>query len=285
MKKEDGYLILDSLNVSQVIPRDNGSNILKFYNGQEVYFKESSLALSIGHIFSAKILKSIGVKVVEVDIAKYNNHEGLISTSYNPDHLKEITLKNVLDKYFLEVIIKKKHKSYIKSSYDLYNLEDLSSALFYFFKNEVNTEEIVSSLMNDIIRLFFCQFILGWYDMHYRNIVILKGKDFHLAPFFDFDGDFSLDLNSNYYVVSLNNKRLNPKKRNKPIEILEDSLNNYYNYFKSIFNTLPTKEEILNEIQFIKNLSPNLLTHICYDKYIFQINELLKRYENIFLIK
>ena len=100
-------MVLDNLKVSQTISRDNGGKILKFYKEQELYFKENSLALSIGHLFCAKVLRRIGVNVVDVDIAKYKNSYGLITTSYNPKHLKEITLKNVLDKYFLEVIIKK----------------------------------------------------------------------------------------------------------------------------------------------------------------------------------
>ena len=146
LKKEDGYLILDSLNVSQVIPRDNGSNILKFYNGQEVYFKESSLALSIGHIFSAKILKSIGVKVAEVDIAKYNNHEGLISTSYNPDHLKEkkisdTTISNVNDYLQLEynyqhqIIILEKEKMIIEQ-----------------VKKNISDDIVLKRVINDIVK-------------------------------------------------------------------------------------------------------------------------------------
>lgn len=287
LEREDGYIILDFLRVAQHIPRDKGGEILKFYKGQELYFKDCSESLAISQLFCTYVLRALEIPTVSLDMARYQSYKGIVSTSYNPHHLKEFSLKNILDKYFLEVVLKRKHKSYIQKSYDLYNLEDIYQALCYFFRNDLNNEAIVSSLMQDIVKLFFCQFLLGDYDMHYRNLIVLKDSSFHLAPFFDFDGSFCLDLNSTRYVVALENYGHDSRKRRKPIEVLEESIPKYYELFKELFVLIPTKTEVLNDIEksLGKKLHPNTIRHICYDEYIAQIDNMLKMYEKHFLKK
>ena len=77
------------------------------------------------------------------------------------------------------------------------------------------------------------------------------------------------------------------RKRRKPIEVLEESIPKYYELFKELFVLIPTKTEVLNDIEksLGKKLHPNTIRHICYDEYIAQIDNMLKMYERRFFKK
>ncbi len=287
LERVNGYLILDNMKVSQKIKRNTGGEILKFFSGGELYFKECPLPVLLAHLFCEQIFRSLNIPVVHFDSAKYQGKTGVVSTSYNPNHYKEIPLKTILDKYYLEVVLKHKHKSYIKNSYNLYNLEDIERALLYFYKNEQNFSEIVSSLMQQITTLFFSQFLSGDNDMHYMNLVILQGENPYVAPYFDFDHSFYLQYFSNRTVVALEKEGHDEKIKRYPIDVLKDMLPLYLDILKEMLQVLPSKEEVLNSMEKSLGISlhPNLVRHICYDTYLSSINELVISYEKEVLKK
>ena len=280
MQKENGFIILDDLKVSLTIPRDMGGEILKFYKGEELFFKSCNEAQAMSSLFGAEVCRELGIPVVSFGLAKYKGIIGTVATSFNPKHEKVVFLNQILNKYYKEVVEKKKHKSYITKAYDLYNLDDLSLALLYCYHDE----KIVRYLMQKLYVFFFLQFILGDFDMHFENLAISNG-DF--VPLFDFDGCFKLDYYSNYRTISLEKTGHDLEKRRKPIEVLEEMIPLYGNLLKNMLDKLSSKEEILAKIetQLGVSIHPNLTRHIKYDEYLDELRECLKEKQNRFCPK
>ena len=271
MKKINGYILLDSLKVSQRIPRDTKGEVLKFFDQQELYFKACSEAEIISYLFCERIFKALSFPVVHFEMAMYQGKMGVLATSYNPNHQKEISLQKILNIYYSEYVVKHKHKSWITKPYDLYNLEDLEKALLYYYKDD----GIVLSLMSQLTFLFFSQFFTGDYDMHAKNLVVIDNQ---IAPLFDFGGSFKLQFDSNFYTLALDKKsRFGVRKT--PRKALSEFPSEYLDLMREMLLKLPTQDEILIDIekQIGFPIHANLTRHICFDHYKQEISLFLNQ--------
>lgn len=175
-------------------------NIYTFeQGGKEYYFKACNPEELLSSLLASEMARSIGIKRLDFKVALYGEEIGLVSRSYNPSNKEEISIREILENYYEEVILT--HQSDFKDEYYLeksYNLETIWWALDYYYKDRKDKDKIVSFLMKNIVKYFIFQIIVGDPDLHYDNIIILDNDKPTLAPYFDFDLCFTIKIHKKY---------------------------------------------------------------------------------------
>ena len=163
--------------------------------GKKYYFKACDREELLLSLLASEMASSIGIKRLDFKVAYYGEEKGLVSKSYNPYNKEEISIRQILENYHKNVI--STHESDFDDEHYLdqtHNLETIWWALDYYYKNRKEKEEIVSSLMEEIVKYFIFQILVGDQDLHYDNIIILDNDKPTLAPYFDFDLCFTIEI-------------------------------------------------------------------------------------------
>ena len=220
-------------------------------NNQEYFYKEClDLQETYMELFSSIIARSINIKTVSYDLAKYKNNFGVISLNYNHNHCYEKTILELTRNFYNSVIA----NHYNFSFYDMYNLEMIWDSLIYTYKNQ----EIVLKIMHDIVDSFILQILTGNFDLNVSNLVIIEENLPFLAPNHDYSMNECLfDNNKLSYCLEVE-----PKSSQNIIDnFLDSSSIEFINYFKEKITMMPkieyiflrtelkTKKRITNELK------------------------------------
>lgn len=249
MERKNGYLILDDEKVVRTIPRNQGGNIFTFsLEGEEYFFKECPLSNALLEIFCSCVAAHLQIPTVSNDLAILNGFVGVLSNSYNPNALEEISLQTILMKYYIDVLVDNEQEcSQILDFNDLYNLEDIQKSLFHFFPSDVAT-----CLFSEVIDSFLLQCFLGNPDVHSTQLTILLGDEPHLSMNHDYERACTVNFNQSVFSFDLKVKR-NSSKKCLPRDIIQDFFSYehslYFEYFCEKVNLLPSKEVVLQQMQ------------------------------------
>lgn len=279
MERINGYLDLDKEFVCGVLRRElDEGDITKFLiNNVEYYFKPSTVKEQYMELFFENIAALLKIPTVHYDLATFHNRKGVISSSFNSNHLKEIQLLDIIQKYYIEVICENPddypNEVFIENSN---NLETIWSALEHYYAKNEQKRTIVSQLMSEIIDRFFLQIIAGNMDLHYRNITILEGENIHLSSNYDMEDACSINLDTkenNFCLLPFPLKFSDP---NYPIDLIYSFIDNtdlsLIDKFFTLIHTLPPKEIIISKIEAQTNIPVPLevieTLSIGYEEYL-----------------
>lgn len=139
--RKNGFLMINSKSKIREKSKNNGTSYGYWIqkDGEEYYFKVGSIYKLYMELFCEEIAKLLKIPTVTYDLAKIGSRQGVISKSYNPNHVKEITIFQILEKYYQEVICQHpdlyKNEMFIENAF---NLEDVWWALDYYYQDLPN---------------------------------------------------------------------------------------------------------------------------------------------------
>lgn len=250
MERINGYLVVDDFQ--QISRKPLGYFAEEWItDGKEEYLFKNYPAQSDRYreMFFSYILKELGLKVAEYDLARRKEIYGVISKNYNPSHFETYTIKEI-----------------IKIKRD-YNLNDLTNVIINFC-NEENWGYCVSGIKRQLLIQFIIQILLGNCDLQSKNIEIqynTQMKKIIISPFYDlsFYGNISLHENRSYeFQYNYMEKDITPLETlvhflnnasNNEIKLLKEYLEkikkiNLYNKIRCIEEQ--TKREVPYEIKY-----------------------------------
>lgn len=286
--RENGFLIISPESKIKEKKKE-GANygfwILK--DNEEYYFKVGTKYSIYMELFCEEIAKILNIPTVSYDLAKVGDFKGVISKNYNPDHVKETSLFEILDLYYENVICKSpdlyENEVFIENAF---NLEDVWWALDYYYKDYPNKDQIVKKLMDQLVDSFLLQILTFNADLSYENMQILNTPVPSLTPNFDygFAGIVDFEVKANKYffpVVPYTMGR--PKQSN---EIIIDFINMsdevYIQKFEKYLSTLYQTpiNDILKKIEdkIGVSLEEDIKEYLTadYKKKLYYIGSLLK---------
>jgi len=254
MERKNGYLILDNEKIVRKIPRNTTGFVFEFLiHGEEHYFKPCEEAHALLEVFCSYVANRIEIPSVFYDIAIYQNQLGVLSKTYNPNHEKEISIRDLLVSYYINVIVEDEDLLKDVSDFDnLYNLDDIWNALDFHYKNREDKNIVVARLMREIMDSFLLQIILGNRDMHFTQLIILDGEYPHLTLNHDYGEACLVNIQNNFYPYALQVTMKDTSSKVQPkftiFELLTSSDEIFIEYFKEKLNLLPSSEEVLLEM-------------------------------------
>lgn len=277
MKYTNGYVVLDNEQlINDPNPKEIKYGMNKSYwfkiNDEEYFYKQClEVEEAYMEMFSAIIAKYLNIKTVKYDIATFHNHIGVISKNYNENHQKEISLQQIVNKFYNDVI--KDNKDYNYNLKDLYNLEMIWDSLKYQYHND----DIVRNLMKEIIDSFILQFLTGNRDLNLSNLVIILNDVPSLAP----NHDYSIQDINNYSDLNYA-LEVEPKSGKSIIDNFLDTSSNYYvNYFKEKILMMPRIETIFLRVELkTKKKIPTTIKLRYMKWYENNINIFLEKVDN-----
>ena len=291
MKRNDGYLVLDNANVIDKIPRNNGGEAIKFLiDGQEFYFKECDEVHSLLEIFCGYVAKFVDIPTVMYDLATYQNRKGVLSSSYNPYHLKEITLYEIFTHYYISCLVSDEELCDDLMHFDdLFNLEDIWNALDFYYQDNPRKNEIVEILMEDVINAFFLQIFLGNRDVHYTQLTILESDNPRLSMNHDYGESCLIQMHNNFYSYALQSTMHDTLHKVQPKDTIYDFFTStdesFISKFEEKLSLIPSKDVILNFMreQLGIEVSESRVSFFLknYDSYKLELQNILmlKRYQ------
>lgn len=186
MERKNGYLILDN---QKMFYKENQAVGCFWYliDGKQYMFKSCEPLFCYMELFYEQVARHIQISTVHYDLAKSGLMTGVLTESFNPNLMKEVYLKDILEKFYNEVVcLNTQDYPHVYFVENTYNLEDLWSALDYYYLDREDKASIVSHLMNQIVDSFLLQICTENIDLHYMNLVVLDGESPTLAPNFDY---------------------------------------------------------------------------------------------------
>ncbi len=277
MKREKNYVILEEEKVIKQLERNEKGCIYVFeIDKKEYYFKEVELSTAYLELFGEQIARSLNIDTVHYALAKYQGKIGVLSENYNPKHLKEITMKQILMNYYMGCFWNRKEiREDIHHLDDLMNLEDIWSAITYYYKDRIDKNEIGNKIMSQLVDTFLLQIFLGNQDLHSTQLSILDGKHPTLTPNHDYGKACLIDLYQNRYTYGLSPTRYDSETKRYPYTVVNEMLytseSTFIDYFEEKLHLLPTSDELnsclegkfeANELEhyiafFLKNYEKN----------------------------
>lgn len=176
---KDMLAYLGSNNDTVTVQKKNANSQFVFsfkYHGTTYYFKFDSLVSPYNELIAYYIAKDFGLSPIKYDLATLGVYDGVISKDFKDKRAKYILGSEILKSVYGDVDLRKYN-----------NLEDIWFALEDYFKDREDMQEIVSKIMNQLVRLFIFDMLLGQEDRHYDNwgIVEYLNGVIELQPVFD----------------------------------------------------------------------------------------------------
>jgi len=268
MERKNGYLILDCEQVVSTIPRNQGGVISLFLvDGQEYYFKECPLSRVLLEMFCSIVSSSLQIPTVRNDLAMYHGNIGVLSTSYNVKHKREISLQDVLMHYYIDELVD--HETFAKDIMDvnqLYNLEDIQKALEYFYDSSTAV-----TLYHEIVDSFLLQCFLGNPDVHSTQLTILESEEPHISFNHDYERACTVTFSHSIFPFSLGVTRQKFGTKQTHLEVIREFLECFgTSYFSFKLDMLPTKEMVLEKMN----------SYFCGEVDLSSLSYFLKNYDS-----
>ena len=182
-KSPEEILIEIQKNDSSVTVRKNAgrnSFVFSFWCNQKEYFFKYDFLISkfcYNELMAYYIAKDLGLDCVKYDLATIGGYKGVISESYKKVDANYISgYEIIMNTYGHEAAIWGKT-----------TLEEIWQALEEYYKNRPNMQEIVASLMDEIVKMFLFDELVGQSDRNITNweIAEYSNGEIKLCPIFD----------------------------------------------------------------------------------------------------
>lgn len=201
---------------------NNKINFSFNYDKEEYFYKYKYNSIAYNELVAGELLEDFDLPHIEYDLAIFNGCKGVISKNYKDNNFKYISGEDILNKFWIDDLYVEQHN----------NLDDIWDALEYRYRNHQNKREIISNLMNKIVKLYIFDIIACQSDRHSLNWEIMENdNNIDLAPIYD------------------NEKILSTSGRNSFISLTTEQ---YFNeiIFKSIENFQKVSAE--NYVELLK---------------------------------
>lgn len=176
---KDNIISLDEKQLNTINYKGSCNTKIKFlfkYNNEEYFYKYKYNSIPYNELVASELLEDFGLPHVEYDLAIFNDCKGVISKNYKDKDFKYIPGEDILNDF--------KKDNFFVEHYN--NLDDIWDALEYRYKNHPNKREIISNIMNKIVKLYIFDIIACQSDRHSLNWEIKENNDtIDLAPIYD----------------------------------------------------------------------------------------------------
>lgn len=176
MERENGYLVIDDLKKLEIDVEDIGGFCEGWYtDGEKEYlFKLEKDLMAYSELFYSILLRKIGLKSVEYDLAIKDKEKGVITTNYRTNECASYTIFDI----FKECISYKDEQRYS------FYLEKIVETIYEFCKK--HHIQYADNLQKDILIQYVMQILLGNRDLRASNIEFYLEDKLKMAPFYDF---------------------------------------------------------------------------------------------------
>lgn len=247
MERKNGYLILDDLK--QIEKEKSGHHICFWFSDkeQEYFFKVVNQKAQLKELFYSTLLLENGYDAAKCDLATFQNQQGIVSPTLNPNNFPSFTLEKIIDKYL---------KTDKYKNQKLYNLEKINELLELEAKDQ---NCFYSNIQKRRLLLYFImQILLGNSDLRSSNLEIMIKNEIVLFPFYDFElcGEITLKLYEYFknYLLKYDSKN---RYRETPLMTLQ------------IFLEEGSREEIeyfRENLSILRSVKPHKIFKICEEK-------------------
>lgn len=140
-------------------------------------------------IITYKLAEKLKMNTAKYQLVTLNHEIGTISENFNPNDMPIISLYEILESF-------KQQNKIPSTTNSLNNLENIEQAIFCYTKDKQYTAKIMEELKN----IFLLQILVGDLDRRPKNILFFQFPKLQLAPNFDYNGAFSIDLKNNFFI-------------------------------------------------------------------------------------
>ncbi len=177
MERKKGYLIIDDLQKLEINVEDIGGSCEGWYtDGEKKYlFKLEENIMAYNELFYSILLRKIGLKTVEYDLAMKGKQKGVITTNYKTNPCPSFTVEDI----FKECIPFQDERRYS------YYLEKIVETIRVFCKQR-HFKYGGGVLEKDILTQYAIQILLGNRDLRATNMEFYFENKLKMAPFYDF---------------------------------------------------------------------------------------------------
>jgi len=272
MIRKDGYFVLDG---QKSFFKDNPYiGCVWFHIEQKEYmFKYCGAKFCYNELFYERVARALNIPTVHYDLAKLRKETGVITESFNPNHCKEVSLKEILEKFYDEVVISNitdfPNAFFIENTF---NLEDVWQALVYYYRDYDKSKQnrIVSKLMSQLVDSFILQICTGNPDMHFLNVVVLDGEEPELAPNFDYGRGGSIFSDDSMYVFQVAPLRFSDHNSAKTTiqAFLGTSSEEFRQHFIDKVSLMPSFDSVISSIEMQTEVPvPNDVKEFLFTRY------------------
>ena len=160
--------------------KNTNSFIFSFlYDKKEYFFKfdPTDSDTSYNELMAYHIANDLGLNCINYDLATIDGYNGVISKNYKEKGVKYISGYEILTNKF----------GCDATMWGKTTLEEIWLALEEYYKNKPNMQEIVATLMDEIVKMFLFDELVGQRDRHTKNWEIAEypNGEIKLCPIFD----------------------------------------------------------------------------------------------------
>lgn len=162
-------------------------NFYFFYNGIKYYFKYDLIGNPYNELIVNEICKKLGIACVSYDLACLGNILGVISKDFKKSGCKYISGYEIIKNCYQKDVEGSNKEESVLYYIHRNSLEGIWHALEYRYKNHPKRAEIVKNIMNDIVKMFIVDILVGQVDRHLNNWYIVEDElgNAFLQPLFD----------------------------------------------------------------------------------------------------
>lgn len=160
------------------------------WNGEDYFFKYDSKFSPFNELVFDEICSDLNIECINYDLAIIGNFKGLISKSFVKKEAKIITGETILGDYYKDPDVQKMIQKDISADLSLFcfnTFQDIWPALDYRYRNRVDKEQVVQYLMENLVKMFLVDSLVGQVDRHEENWQVLEcsNGDVKFHPLFD----------------------------------------------------------------------------------------------------
>ncbi|MBE6160515.1 MAG: hypothetical protein E7157_05680 [Lactobacillales bacterium] len=165
-----GFINLDLIDKKDVIHTSSFRKINFIYNNEKYYYKRCKGILNCYYeLIAHEIAKQMNLESCNYDLATYVDELGVVSKNFLKENDEIIRLETLLCEVYKDKEISKYN-----------NLKDIENALNVKFGNNITIK-----LMEQLIKIFIFDVIIGNIDRHMDNMFLVENKTINFSPIFD----------------------------------------------------------------------------------------------------
>jgi len=137
------------------------------YKGEVYYWKYDRVFNSYNELVAEEIAKDLDIPCIDYQLADIGKIRGVISKNYKVEGAKYINGQTILKDYHQDDFVQRVHNS----------LENIWIVLEERYKDRENMQEIVSSIMQKLVKIFIFDILTGQVDRNSTNWEIVEYMD------------------------------------------------------------------------------------------------------------
>jgi len=169
-RDETSFINLDIIDKKDINHIQPFKKINFIYSNEKYYYKRCKGIINCYYeLIAYEIAKQMNLEACNYDLATYVDEIGVVSKNFLKDNDVIIRLEDLLYEAYQDIELPKYN-----------NLEDIENAL-----NKKYGIKITDKLMEELIRIFIFDVIIGNIDRHMDNIFIVENNTIKFSPIFD----------------------------------------------------------------------------------------------------